>query len=236
MIKDVLKEGDVINFEGIDYSKKKFFDKIASWFVNMVIQADQRYVFGKWSNWKDHHSALYLGEDMIFSVEPPKPKFLKLKDILSDKVILTVYRYTEKNLGDWDIKQMIESANMIIGYNEKYDVGQLMDILVDTIAGYPHAKKWRLFDFGRSNMVCSVGVASVYNYRRHRLWQVLQTNVNQLFNVLNPSAWSKGFIKRFEKKGYWDIDRTTPANFANSKSHFRGEFERVGVFLNGNPI
>jgi hypothetical protein len=230
------KAGDIFNVRGADYSKYPLLKRIAYWIVIQIIVIYQLVVYGKKSNHLDHHTMIYFDEDHVFSVQPPKPLYLKLSECLKDKEIISVYRYTKKELNDWDIRQMRDACDKIIGANQPYDIGQLMDILIDGIAGYPYKKKFSLFDSGKWSMVCSVGGASVYNFLRHQLWFIQHYDMKQLFSKLNPEAWSPAFVKKFNKKHYWDIDRTSPANFANTNTHFDNEFELIGEYLLGNKI
>lgn len=247
LLKSICKPGDVLNTKPINYNVfrgfkiSKFFKGIvdivtrAGVYIGLVgIKNAQKEVFGKSSNYEDTHTMLYIDWQHVFSVQLPYPKFDSLKDF--DDETISVYRYTEKEFTDKDITFMYDTASKIIKGKHKYDMGQLVDFLVSTINGYPFDAENKLFDQGRYNLVCSVGVATIFNAWRKKYNKTHKKKLFQLFSILREATWSKEFIEKFNKQGYWDIDRTFPANFANTETHFRGEFKLIAKVQNGKII
>lgn len=231
-IKEILRPGDIINVKGMNYEGMGFLKKIVFKIVIAIILWDQKRIFGPLSNYYDHHTMVYFDDDHVFSVEPPKPLFRTLASCLNKYETLTVYRYNRREINSWDHKEMMDAARTIVGWNKSYDYGQLMDDLVSMIAGYP-AGKFSLFDFGRKNYVCSAGAAAVMNKWRHRLRDVQHVEIPRIFSKLNFPRWTSAFLKTW--KGHWPIERTTPANFANTDM-FDREFSSMGMFLNGESV
>jgi hypothetical protein len=236
-LSELLQPCDIINFEENNWNGIGLFMRIAIAIGSAIIIADQKKVFGSTSRYKDHHTMMYFGKDDIFSVQPPKPTWLKLDEFeQGDNRILSVYRWNGRKLIDKDIGIMKKAADRIIGWEKSYDIGQLVDFLISSIAGYPFDDKIKWFDFGRKHLVCSVGVASVMNHWRHTLWETTGEDIKQPFRQLNPDKWSPEFIEKFKHDGgYWRIDRTFPANYANPEM-FANEFTRIGRFKAGELI
>jgi hypothetical protein len=177
---------------------------------------------------------IYFGEDEVFSVELPTPKFISLKQYDKGLDEVEVYRYAEKEMTDEDVKVLKGLAERIISTKQKYDIGQLLGILIGVINGY-YYKYNPIFDAGKKNLVCSVGVATIYNAWRKWL-KIKGEEYRRLFTELNPEAWSEDFRDMFLLNGRWDVESIMPAHFSNTHTHFRGEFRYIGKFVNGNLI
>jgi len=190
------------------------------------IRKYQKSLFGKDSNFKDSHTTIYLPAG-LYSTEPPKSKFHNLIKYMDDKKTeYKVYRFTKKTLTPEDIEKMQWIANILSG--RKYDYGQLINILMNGIMGYEYSEKIKAFDFGSELKVCSVSIACIF-----QKWRVLTgKKTARLFSKLNPKKWDKEFIEKFNKKGHWDVENTTPGHFVNS-GHFDNEFELILHLKNG---
>lgn len=169
----------------------------------------------------------------IFSVEPPRATLVNNANYSLKNI--KVYRYTKKKITSKDVSIMLDGLVPILG--TKYDFGQLVAILTTQIAGYPFVndKKFDFLDLGAKRKVCSVSVASVYTYWRHIL-EKKGTKLPRLFSKLNDGFWDQKFINEFEKVGNkWPVERTYPANFSVTNSHFDNEFELV-LHMKGGKI
>jgi hypothetical protein len=249
LIHEYAKEGDVINLDPV---KPDLIIAIGAW----GIRTAQRELFGEMSNWKDDHSMIYfrnrtilnaigknekvkkiLGTNRppfreVFSVEPPKATFISHDAYAGDNI--SVYRYTIRPLTAKDIRIMLHAALPIL--LTKYDYGQLLNIAVNQMLGYPFERKTSLFDFSRRRMVCSVGVAAVYQKWRKILEATGEKVPPRLFSRLNPAKWSKEFRRKFEQNGSrWHVENTYPAHFANT-DFFNNEFRLVLRIERGVPV
>lgn len=206
-----LQSGDIINYKEADDSS--FTTKIGCW----GIRTYQKRVFGAASNWKDVHSMIYFDKNHIFSVEPPKTTYVKLKDI--EKYDCSIYRFRDSLCKD-DIKVMRKAADSMIGI--PYDYGQLLDIGFQEVLNYPpYIDKLNIFDFSKKKRVCSVGVGVVYRALTK------SKPLPKLFSYLNPYKWTDEFKKDFyHHGGYWRIEQYPPAIFANSDM-FNYEFINI---------
>jgi len=216
-LKKILRPGDVINISG----HPKFYE---FWLhiAYHYIRKTQKEVFGEKSRWTDTHTMMWF-DGSAFSVEPPRAKMVPIEDFAFKEI--SIYRYTKCKFTAADIEIMWEGAKRIL--DTEYDFGQLLNILINTIAGYPFYEKYKFFDFGAKYKVCSVGVAAIYTYWRHKMEQKGK-KIPRLFSKLNPNAWNKEFIKKFKQHGNrWDVENTFPANFANTQTHFDKEFVNI---------
>lgn len=236
--------GDFINSEGIKWSWD-LIDVAAGIIATNGISAAQRDVFcdtipAKKLRYKDSHTMIYFGSNQLFTVQLPQPTYedLEKRHGKGDTRIVSVYRmnpaYFGKTLDANDVAIMKSAADEIIAKHKGYDIGQLMDILVSTIAGYPFEQKSKTFDQGNDRLVCSVGCATVIAAWRHKLLQTTGVDIPQPWKVPNPNAFKSDFIKKYP--GHWDIQTTFPANYAVTDTHFQNEFILVGRFKGGKRI
>lgn len=213
-LKKIIQPGDVVNIDG-SFNWYEFWLAIAYW----AIRRAQKKLFGEKSRWVDTHTMLYLGAKKLFSVELPKCIYDTIDSVRGKKV--TVWRYTKKELGKDDIKIMQKGAKKLVGTT--YDVGQLLNIAVNQILGYPYDEKVKWFDMGAKRKVCSVGVAYIYQYWRQKTGKKVQ----RLFSELNSLYWEKWFVRDFYiDGGRWNVENTYPANFANTEM-FNNEFRCI---------
>ncbi len=227
-IKAFVKPGDVINF-----------DSTSEWY-NMHILAGywsirrhQKALFGSTSRWRDTHTMLMLAEDELLSVEQPRTRWARLENLYDDKI--TVWRYTKRELSGSDIDVMREAAEDLIG--SVYDVGQLTDLAVKRVMGYPHSIEYCVCDFSRYCKVCSVGVRVCYEHLRKKLKEQGDDSMKRLFSSFRYDTWDHNdamVASNTECRGV-DLEATTPAHFANSRD-FDGEFELVCEFHDGIQI
>ena len=127
---------------------------------HFAIHYYQRHLFGKNSNWHFTHAMLYLDEENTFSVELPRATMKPLREYCLSE--FSIYRLRLTELTPFFIEIFRKTAMSMVG--EDYDTGQALDMVINTILGYPHQRRLKLFDFGRRKKVCSVGVRVVYEY------------------------------------------------------------------------
>jgi hypothetical protein len=255
---DDIKPGDIINVEGPVPVECK--DLVMDIKINIgikIIVAAQKHVFCTVLDpakvmWRDNHTMLFLGENTVFSCELPRATYRVLTDFDRDPTrIMSIYRFNaaffKKALTSDDLKILTAGAKTILGWNVKYDVGQLADILVNTIAGYPYESRVHIFDADGANVdknvdmekskqhiVCSVALAAIIAYWRHTLYETTGEDIPQPWTNLNPAAWTADFVKGYP--GRWDCGSTFPAMFACSDTHFAGEFTHIGHYRFGGMV
>jgi hypothetical protein len=196
---------------------------------------------------------LYLGENKIFSCEPPKPTYHALGDFDAEpKRIMSIYRFNReffgKTLDQDDLAIFKDGAEKIVGWNLKYDIGQLADILIDTFAKIPYKDEVHLFDAdggkedknvdivkNKQHLVCSVAVAAlIADWQRKLEEEKKDFTIREPWSMLNPAAWTEAFKKRYP--GHWDCGSIFPAMFACTDTHFAGEFKHIGHYQGGYKI
>jgi len=172
-LRGMAKPGDIIN----SVSGPKWYEvwlKVVFGFI----QRYQRRKHGKNSRWKSVHSTLYIDDGVVFSFEFPNALLLFLRKILGrDKAALKrgtfkefkvskrskyiVIRPLHANLEDKvfphdETQLMYEYAYKLLG--QKYDYGQLIDILLKQLFSSFLKDKATIFDLGSKKKVCSVAV------------------------------------------------------------------------------
>ncbi len=215
-ILEVIKPGDVVNTDG---KGGGLFLKIGYW----GIRAHQKTLF-KNGNWRDTHVTLYFNEHDTFSVEPPRATYLPLKSYCLDNI--SIYRYTKRNFNKSDILIMEKACDEL--YGTFYDFGQLLDAVINRVLGYVHVIEYKIFDFGKDQKVCSVGIRMAYE----KLRKAVEPAMERLFNKLNPEKWTVSQIEKFERT---DVEATSPAHFANS-NYYNDEFKLIARFNMGERI
>ena len=224
-----LQPGDVVNLSG-RVTWKTFYYIVPY----HGIRSNQKRIFGKQSIWYDTHCMLYLDPEHTLSVEPPRAKWLRPEEYCLDRV--SIWRFTKFPVPFTaeQVAVMRQHADEhLIG--KLYDVGQLMDIMINTILGYPNTLHFRIFDFSKKLKVCSVGVRVLYEKLRKHLEEAGQRAFGRLFQKINPLApWPGGVFPQSRIPGKYgvDVETTAPAHFANSH-YFDSEFELVAVFDSG---
>lgn len=230
-IRPYLLPGDLLNFG----------PRLNSWWdikhsiAYRGIINNQRRIFTEKANYTDIHTALYFSECDIFSVEPPKATLHHLRHFCLEP--LSIYRYNKCQLDNSDIQVMWGVVHTI--YGTKYDYGQLLDIMINTLLQYSDIRRLSIFDLGKSRKVCSVGVRVVYEYWRKWVEQNHSNtpkyrDVKKLFSSLNPNIpfpnpeYAQGFTQV-------DVEMTSPAHFANSQ-YYGDEFRLIARFNNGEII
>ena len=223
-ILNIIQPGDVVTTVGT-HKWWQFF----SAFIHFGIQWQHRRLFGRDSNWRPTHAMLFFDKDNTFSVEMPRATFKPLKEYCLSEMF--IYRLRLNELTSNYIETLMEASDELVG--ENYDIGQIMDIAINSLLGYGHQRRLKLFDLGKKKKVCSVGVRVAYEYLY--LKKIKAENSRQgkwLFYEMNPQKWSP---KKIEKYKGTDVEVTTPAHFCNS-DYFCDDFELVGRFKNGEQV
>lgn len=220
-VKNVARDGDVILIDE-KYPLSKPLMKIGCG----IIRQCQRRLFGEKSSWRDTHLIVYFS-DGAFSAELPRATFRPFERFVLEPI--AVYRYSKKEIDERDVSQMREAAEKMIGM--KYSVGQLVNIMISQGMRSAFSNQVDFFGYTDRKLVCTIGAG--------RLYQKVTggNNLPDLFSRLNESAWKEEFVERFERYGRgWDLKTIYPACFANSGSHFDGEFEKIAEFCDGKRI
>jgi hypothetical protein len=231
-IQSTLLPGDVINVDS-RAPWWKFWFRYPYW----QIRRHQRLIFGENSRWHDTHTMLHLGpafgSHCTLSVEPVVAKYLPVESYCRSHI--TIYRYTKRPFTPDDILVMDQACHTMVATG--YDVGQLLDMMINRVLGYPHTIHNRLFDFGGGRKVCSVGVRVAFEHLRHVLEAKSDFTLPKLFSSFKPGApWGPyGQPTPEIAPSGVDVEATAPAHFANSE-FFDDEFTRVAEFDNGAPL
>jgi hypothetical protein len=214
------------------------------WTVDHIIEEVSEETFCRKLNpanvpYQYHHQAQWFSETEVFSMQPPRANWFTQTDIdndVEDKVI-SVYRmnpeFCGRELQPLDILTMKKAAQAIIDSKQPYSIGQLLNMLCNTIGGFPDYDKVQIFTWTDKRLVCSVAVhAILYNWinSRKEAGEVMPYP----YAILNPEAWDKKFIENF--KSPWPLHAIFPAHPAVSKTHFSGEYSFIGDFTQGKQI
>jgi hypothetical protein len=239
---DVINTGWKMNWWDI-FRPKKWLRDIACW----RIQEYQKAYFGDRSVWDSTHTRINLSQpgcdihsDCIFEVTDPISRFVSLYSIALEDI--RILRYTNMKLQGHEIFIMRNAAMKLVGM--KYDRGQLLDFLLHQIIGYPK-ESLRIFDEGTERMVCSTGVAALFNHMRRTIRSdIRMITLPRLFDIVDTEIWKKnGVYNNIDqcldpnaRPGFdrirTPIERVTPAHFENTE-YFQNEFREVARFKNG---
>jgi len=174
---------------------------------------------------------LYLDPDHTLSVEPLRAKWLKPADYCQDRI--SIWRFTKYPMpfSANETKVMRDYADeYLIG--TLYDVGQLLDILMNTSSITGSSTSERISRFARW------GVRTLFEQLRKVLNQNGQPSFDKLFRKLDPMApWPGGVFpqRRIPNQYGVDVEATAPAHFANGH-YFDNEFELIAVYDDGWPV
>jgi len=220
-ILEVIQPGDVVTWIG-----KHAWWQFWSALVHAGIQWQQRNLFGKTSNWKDTHAMVFLDESNTFSVELPRATTRHVREYCLAN--LSIYRLRMIELTSAHVAVMRSAVMDLVG--EGYDLGQILDIAINTLLGYDHQRRLKFFDMGRKKKVCSVGVRVVFEYLyQHSIRTVESRPGKWLFHQLNPDRWPAPFVAEYRGT---DVEATAPAHFTNT-DFFSNEFELIARFNGG---
>jgi len=253
-LSNAVKPGDILNLEGyFKFDWKKPFWAWAERRAIDAIVADQKYVFNKTLKSKtmltrDNHSTMYLGDNKIFSQEPPCATVIPISDYENDKNrIITIYRlnptYIGRELKDDDIALLIESCNIMAQRKVPYDIARDVQDGINDLTDRPWDSSLNILDTQCnmsedpniiSSAVCSQAQAINFIHWRHKKQAATGEIIRPLWQNLNPMAWTKKQIEEYPH--YWDTAICHPANFATTNECFCGEFVRIGRFKNGKSI
>jgi hypothetical protein len=176
---------------------------------------------------------LYLDDDHVFSVEPPICKYWRLADLHDQRI--TLWHYTKREISESDVQIMLPAADQII--DTKYDIGQLLDMMINRILHYDSFLKYKVFDAGKSRKVCSTGVRVVYEHLRKTLNTQTPGTMTRLFSKYKDPAWAlrpNVPDMNTQKRGV-DVEATAPGHFANSH-FFDDEFQLIAEYNYGEQI
>ena len=223
-ILQVVQPGDVI----VSVGKHRWWQ---FWLVltHGAIHAHQRGLFGQDGNWQFTHAMLYFDAENTFSIQMPNATMKPLEQYCLDD--LAIYRMKLVQLSPEYVTILKDAALEMVGTD--YDLGEMLDLAINSVLGFAHIRKLKIFDLGREKKVCSVGVRTAFEYLyQHGIKKSPDEPTKWLFRQLNPSKWSDDEIRRYHGT---DVEATTPAHFANS-DFYADEFERVARFNDGQRI
>ena len=235
---NALQPCDILLFK---YPQVVLDDLIVStedWAADKVIQADSKDVFcqklpPEKVDCLYHHQEIWFDPTHVFSMQPPRANWFTQTDLDNDEEdkIISVFRmnpaFWGRELDSLDVLTMWKAAQAIIDTKQPYSIGQLLNILIDTIAGHPNDDSVQVFTWSDKRLVCSVAVhAIIFN------WINSRASAGEIMPVpyskLNPQAWSDDFIKKF--KSPWALHSIFPCHPAVSATHFQNEWNKIGEF------
>lgn len=254
-LQKTIRPGDIINLSGLKVSIKSFSDFFktlgVAFAVGGIVETQKR-VFGpETPGVVDNHTMIYLGDKRVFSTHLPKPEIVSLEEFFDTKRTVRLLRPSKKYFGvnfcDDEIVNLIrQSAESIVEKSKKYDIGQLLDILANTLIGSPHDDSVVLFqgkeavDVGidekkRQNLVCSVSVALILEDVLSQCEKMGKKVKLPWAKIKRGTYLDNKFFGGIGRKypGSWDIDVVFPAQFACTQEVFGGEFDTVGLFKGG---
>jgi len=205
IVSRIIKPGDVISLDESSTLRHPFK------FMGLKgIRTYQKELFGEDSDWRPTHTVMYFADDRVFSMTYPVARWESLEYQTRQK--FKVLRYTKRRYTDKNIKMMFETASGLIG--SKYDIGDLLDIMINKMLGYAHQKKISVFEFSKNFKVCSTAVRAIQEKLRKDLEEQGDFTFERLFDKLNPEKWDPSEIKGFSRT---DVEMTTPAHYTNSE-------------------
>jgi len=225
--KEILKDiqsGDIV----VSVGKHRWWQ---FWLTIMhaAIHAHQRGLFGRQGNWQFTHAMLYFDAENTFSIEMPNATMKPLEKYCLHE--FTIYRLKHVELNSDYLTILKKAALEMVG--ENYDMGQMLDMAINSVLGFDHIRKLKIFDFGRAKKICSVGVRTAFEYLYQRSIKSGPAEPSKwLFQELNPSKWKREDIRHYHGT---DVEATAPAHFANS-DYYADEFEKIASFNNGVRI
>ncbi len=128
--------------------------------MHAAIRCTRRSCLAKVPGGKTTHTMLYLDEDNTFSVEFPEATMKPLQEYCLSQ--FCIYKLQLIELTPDHVAILKEAARTMVG--ELYDVGQLLDISINDLLGFDPLRPLSIFDFGRKNKVCSVGVRAAFGH------------------------------------------------------------------------
>lgn len=136
------------------------------WFVVNGIRCYQRWIRGYPlpAGNTTHAYWVYDNDGKMLSVTHPRVIWEWFQDEKVQRKRPVILRPTFAEFIAGDIKAGREAAEKLIG--TKYDVGQLIDIFLNGLMGFPLGEYARVFDAGQLLTVCSGGVGAVYEAMR----------------------------------------------------------------------
>ena len=248
-----LVPGDIILLEGYPkFDWKNFFWSIAERRAIDLIADDQKFVFNSILNDKamltsDNHTTRYMGDNKIFSQEPPHATIIPLSDYEVDPRIVTVYRmnpaYFGRALTDADFALIIESCNIMAIRKVPYDVARDVQDGIDDLSGRPWDATVNILDTQCnlsedpnviSSAVCSQADSIHMAHWRHKTQATTGELIKAPWHDLNPKAWTSKQIDEYPH--YWDCGICHPGNYSVTHECFDDEFIRIGRFRQGKVI
>jgi len=205
IVSKIIKPGDVISLDESSTMRSPFK------FIGLrSIRTYQKELFGEEADYRPTHTVFYFSDDKVFSMTYPVARWETLEYQTKQK--FKVMRFTKQRYTDRHLQMMFETASHFIG--SKYDIGDLLDIMINKILGYPHEKKISVFEFSKNFKVCSTAVRTIQEKLRKDLEKEGYYGFNRLFDKLNPEKWSPDEIEKFKRT---DVEMTTPAHYTNSE-------------------
>lgn len=173
-----------------------------------------------------------IGYPKVFSIEPKYARFIPAEDVCMDRI--TIYRYTKRTFADSDIYIMLKKLTPFLG--TEYDYLQLIGIALNAVSGYPTTEKSHMADLGSEREVCSAGIAAVWNGYKREL-KLKGIEIPRLFSTIQEKSFPKFVVESFKRNNNrWDLEVTPPDLFANTETHFDGEFSVVGKMGEGRVL
>jgi len=245
ILKEHLKPGDILNF--YPYPIRKFTDIFRFTHFRLIakaIQREARSYFGKNAEIRHFHSEIYFDPDHILNVVFPRSKWDTLQE--TTYFNFSVYRVKNANFTQDDANYMIQQLEESRPYTDskgdryemkvigdRYDLGDLLDFLVNDMLGSRNHIKFHPFDFSKSEKVCSVACAIVLESLRRKLKSEERPVYEPLFQKINEEHFLKyspngeDIVGEYKKNPSIELDSIRPSFYANTPEFFAGELEKV---------
>jgi len=214
IVSRIIRPGDVISLDERSTMLSPF-----KYIGLRGIRTYQKELFGESSDWRPTHTVLYFSDDKVFSMTYPVARWETLE--YQTKQRFKVLRYTKRRYTQQHIDMMYKTAEQFLG--SRYDIGDLVDIMINKILGYPHEKKIAVFESSKQLKVCSTAVRTIQEKLRKDLEQQGDFSFGRLFNVLDRGKWLSHQIEEFTRT---HVEMTTPGHYTNSE-WFDHEFIQI---------
>lgn len=244
-LREHLKPGDILNF--YPFPIRKFIDIFRYAHIRLVakaIQREARSYFGKNAEIRHFHTEIYFDPDHILNVIFPRARWDTLQE--TTYFNFSVYRVKNTDFTREDANYMIQQLEERRPYTDakgdryemkvigdRYDLGDLLDFLVNDMLGSRNHIKFRPFDFSKSEKVCSVASAIVLESLRRKLKSEERQSFEPLFQKINEENFLKyspngeEIVGEYKKNPSIALDSIRPSFYANTPDFFAGELEKV---------
>jgi hypothetical protein len=228
-----LKPFDVLTF----YSNPSWYD-VMGWSTQLAIQLQARNYLSSNSDWYPHHSQIFFAPDKIYRAVPPTLCWDTVDAMIARgeqvKVFRPAYPFTDADAQEMIklfetpqnfTKEGIARTETIIG--SSYDVATDIMIGLNGLLGHPDNDNIDI-DNG-SRLICSAGCAlafEIYRQNHPGCYPRFFSKIQEA--AFKDALWGSEIVRDYQAGNQLQIMDTTPADLANTSTHFGSELIYIG--------